>query len=33
VKKKQRLAEEKAANDQRQAEFKKVDDALSKWGI
>ncbi|WP_375244304.1 hypothetical protein [Sphingomonas parapaucimobilis] len=33
VKKKQRLAEEKAAKDQRQAEFKKVDDALSKWGI
>ncbi len=33
VKKKERLAEEKAAKDQRQAEFKKVDDALSKWGI
>ncbi len=33
VKKKERLAEEKAAKDQRQAEFKKVDDALSKWGF
>ena len=33
VKKKQRLAEEKAAKEQRQAEFKKVDDALNKWGI
>ncbi|WP_343527407.1 hypothetical protein [Sphingomonas sp.] len=33
VKKKERLAEEKAAKDQRQAEFKKVDDALTKWGL
>jgi hypothetical protein len=33
VKKKERLAEEKAAKDQRQAEFKRVDDALNKWGI
>ncbi|MGE7206372.1 hypothetical protein ACQKJZ_11905 [Sphingomonas sp. NPDC019816] len=33
VKKKERLAEEKAAKEQRQAEFKKVDDALTKWGI
>ena len=33
VKKKERLAEEKAAQDQRRAEFKKVDDALTKWGF
>jgi hypothetical protein len=33
VKKKQELAEVKAAEDQRRAEFKKVDDALSKWGF
>ncbi|HJO65141.1 hypothetical protein [Sphingomonas sanguinis] len=33
VKKKQELAEEQAAKDQRKAEFKKVDDALTKWGF
>ncbi|MDY0960056.1 MULTISPECIES: hypothetical protein [unclassified Sphingomonas] len=33
VKKKQELAEVKAAEEQRRAEFKKVDDALTKWGF
>lgn len=28
-----RLAKEKAAQQQRQAEFKKLDDALTKWGL
>lgn len=31
--KEKRLAEEKAAQEKKQAEFKKLDDALSKWGI
>lgn len=31
--KEKRLAEEKAAQEKKQAEFKKLDDALDKWGI
>ncbi|MBB4087232.1 hypothetical protein ACLN6N_11120 [Sphingomonas carotinifaciens] len=32
-KKKKMLAEQKAAEEAKRAEFKKVDDALSRWGI
>jgi hypothetical protein len=28
-----RLAEEQAARDKKQAEFKKLDDALTRWGL